>query len=67
MELMEKALEASQRGMGSEHPDTLRAMYNLANSYRDLGCYQMGSVGLIIGTLFYPLFIDKTISVCVIC
>ncbi len=31
MELREKVLEASQRMLGSEHPDTLRAMNNLTN------------------------------------
>src|SRR5438046_1863636 len=36
-ELREKVLEASQRTLGDEHPDTLRAMNNLANSYSDLG------------------------------
>ena len=37
MELREKVLEASQRTLGSEHPDTLRAMTNLAVSYSDVG------------------------------
>jgi hypothetical protein len=37
MELREKALEASQRTLGNEHPDTLRAMNNLAISYSDGG------------------------------
>ncbi|KFG77601.1 hypothetical protein MANI_021620 [Metarhizium anisopliae] len=36
-ELREKIFEASQRTLGDEHPDTLDAMNNLANSYRDLG------------------------------
>ncbi len=40
MELREKVLEASQRTLGSEHPDTLRAMNNLAISYSDVGCRQ---------------------------
>ncbi len=30
-------IEASQRTLGSEHPDTLRAMHNLAISYGHLG------------------------------
>jgi tetratricopeptide (TPR) repeat protein len=37
MELRGKVLEASQRTLGSEHPDTLMAMNNLANSYGDIG------------------------------
>ena len=34
---MEKTLEARQRTLGSEHPNTLMAMNNLANSYSHLG------------------------------
>ena len=30
-------LEASQRTLGSEHPDTLRAMTGVADSYSDVG------------------------------
>jgi hypothetical protein len=37
MELREQVLEASRRTLGSEHPDTLRAMTGLTNSYSDLG------------------------------
>ena len=37
MELRKKVLEARQRALGSEHPNTLRAMTGLANSYGDLG------------------------------
>ena len=37
MELREKMLEASQRTLGSEHPDILSAMNNLAFNYSDLG------------------------------
>lgn len=37
MELEEKVLEASHRTLGSEHPDTLTAMSNLASSYSSLG------------------------------
>ena len=37
MELGEKVLKARQRTLGSEHPDTLYAMNNLAISYSDLG------------------------------
>ena len=37
MELGEKVLKARQRTQGSEHPDTLRTMNNLANNYSDLG------------------------------
>jgi hypothetical protein len=40
MELREKVLEASQRTLGSEHPDTLSAMDSLANSYSDVGRWQ---------------------------
>ena len=36
-ELFKKVLEARQRTLGSEHPNTLRAMTNLANSYSDIG------------------------------
>ncbi len=36
-ELFKKVLEARQRTLGSEHPDTLRAMTGLANSYSDVG------------------------------
>jgi len=36
MELREKVLEAMQRTLGGEHPSTLRAMGNLATSYRQL-------------------------------
>src|SRR5271168_3361829 len=36
-ELTEKVLEASQRTLGSEHPDTLTAMSNLTISYSDVG------------------------------
>ena len=37
MELFKKVLEARQRTLGSDHPDTLMAMNNLANSYSDVG------------------------------
>ena len=37
MELQETVLEARQRTLGSEHPDTLRTMNSLAISYSDLG------------------------------
>jgi tetratricopeptide (TPR) repeat protein len=37
MELREKVLEASQRTLGNEHPDTLGAMNDLAHSYSDVG------------------------------
>ncbi|KAI9773955.1 MAG: hypothetical protein M1839_001967 [Geoglossum umbratile] len=37
MELRVKVLEASQRTLGNEHPNTLVAMSNLASSYSDLG------------------------------
>jgi hypothetical protein len=37
MELREQVLEARRRTLSSEHPDTLIAMNNLANSYSDLG------------------------------
>ncbi|KAN0067442.1 hypothetical protein V8E54_014532 [Elaphomyces granulatus] len=40
MELREKILEARQRTLGSEHPDTLHAMGGLAASYSDLGRHQ---------------------------
>ena len=36
-ELFEKALEVSQRTLGSEHAETLSAMNSLANSYSDVG------------------------------
>ena len=36
-ELIEKLLEAYLKTLGSEHPDILKAMGNLANSYSDLG------------------------------
>ena len=37
MKLRKKVLEARQRSVRSEHPDTLRTMNNLANNYSDLG------------------------------
>ncbi|KAH0555801.1 hypothetical protein GP486_006255 [Trichoglossum hirsutum] len=37
MELRGKVLEARQRTLGNEHPDTLMAINNLASSYSDLG------------------------------
>ncbi len=37
MGLTEKVIEARQRTLGSEHPNTLISMNNLANYYRDLG------------------------------
>ena len=37
MELREKTLELRQRIFGSDHPETLSAMKNLANSYSQLG------------------------------
>ena len=40
MELREQVLEARQRTLGSEHPDTLIVMNNLVNSYSNLGCRQ---------------------------
>ncbi|OXV11218.1 hypothetical protein Egran_01023 [Elaphomyces granulatus] len=40
MDLREKTLEATQRTLGSEHPDTLGAMYNLALSYSSPGRLQ---------------------------
>jgi tetratricopeptide (TPR) repeat protein len=36
-ELQVKVLEASRRVLGEEHPDTIRAMANLAATYRDQG------------------------------
>ena len=40
MELREMILEARQKTLDGEHPATLFAMSNLANSYDDLGRYQ---------------------------
>ena len=37
MELGEKVLEARQKTLGSDHPDSLNATYSLALSYSDLG------------------------------
>ena len=36
-ELFKKVLEATQRTLGSEHPNTFMAMTNLAVSYSDVG------------------------------
>ena len=37
--LHENVLEARSRALGSEHPDTLSSMYNLAGTYWSLDLY----------------------------
>lgn len=40
MKLAEELLEANQRTLGSEHPDTLVSMNKLVCNYSELGCRQ---------------------------